>query len=89
MLKTDPNATVTARSLALVSVIGSDLSEMSVLLRGLQALEGAGIAVHGAQQGLRRIEVQFLVPRDALEDSIKTLHAAFVQDEKQSPKLVA
>ncbi len=89
VLKTYPNATVTARSLALVSVIGSDLSEMSVLLRGLQALEGAGIAVHGAQQGLRRIEVQFLVPRDALADSIRALHDAFVSDQQEARPLAA
>lgn len=89
VLKTYPNATVTARSLALVAVIGSDLSEVLVLLRGLQALQDAGIKVHAAQQGLRRVEVQFLVPRDALRDSIKALHSAFVSKDQSPQKLAA
>lgn len=78
VLKTYPNANVTARSLALVSAIGSDLSEVQVLLNGLQALQDAGIKVHAAQQGLRRVEVQFLVARKDLTASIKALHAAFI-----------
>lgn len=78
MLQVYPNATITARSLALVSVIGSDLTEVSVLLRGLQALQAADIPVHAAQQGLRKVEVQFLVPCDALNDSTKALHTEFV-----------
>ncbi|WP_071795324.1 aspartate kinase [Natronohydrobacter thiooxidans] len=78
VLKTYPNATVTARSLALVSAIGSDLGEVQVLLRGLQALQEAGIEVQAAQQGLRRVEVQFLVARKDLTAAIKALHAAFI-----------
>ncbi len=78
VLSTYPDASVSARSLALVSVIGSDLAEMSVLRRGIEALEEAGITVEAAQQGLRRVEVQFLVPRDALAASIKALHGCFV-----------
>ncbi|MCC5955035.1 MAG: aspartate kinase [Natronohydrobacter sp.] len=79
VLKTYPNATVTARSLALVSAIGSDLGEIQVLLRGLQALQDAGIEVQAAQQGLRRVEVQFLVPREDLNAAIKALHGAFIR----------
>jgi aspartate kinase len=89
VLKTYPNATITARSLALVSVVGSDLSTVSVLLRGLQALQDASIPVHAAQQGLRRVEVQFLVPRDRLNDSIKTLHAVFVPQNQVLQKRAA
>ncbi|MFN7003328.1 MAG: aspartate kinase [Roseinatronobacter sp.] len=89
VLKAYPNATVTARNLALVSVIGSDLSTIPVLLEGLQALRDADIPVHAAQQGLRRVEVQFLVPREALADSIKALHGAFVSKVRKTPRLAA
>ncbi len=82
VLKTYPNATVTARGLALVSVLGSDLSDLSVLMTGLQALSEAGISIEAAQQGLRRVEVQFLVPRDDLNAAIKTLHQVFVTPEQ-------
>lgn len=73
-----PNATITARPMALVSAIGSDLRDVQVLMHGLQALDTAGIAVHAAQQGLRRVEVQFLVARDDLDAAIRALHDCFV-----------
>ncbi|MCC5964794.1 MAG: aspartate kinase [Natronohydrobacter sp.] len=89
VLKTYPNATVTARSVALVSAIGSDLGDIQVLLRGLQALQDAGIKVLGAQQGLRRIEVQFLVARKDLTASIKALHAAFITPAEEMTRAAA
>ena len=79
-----PNATITQRPLALVSAIGSDLSDVQVLMHGLQALDQAGIKVHAAQQGLRRVEVQFLVGRKDLDAAIRSLHAAFVPAERQT-----
>ncbi|MBN2760623.1 MAG: hypothetical protein JXQ79_08995, partial [Rhodobacteraceae bacterium] len=45
-----------------------------------QALEAAGLRPLAAQQGLRRIEVQFLLPRDQMDDAIKALHGALVTD---------
>ena len=73
-----PNATITARAMSMVSVIGSDLSDVHVLMRGLQALEEAGIKVLAAQQGSRRVEAQFLVARDDLSGAIRSLHDCFV-----------
>ena len=49
---------------------------------GLQALEAAGLRPLAAQQGLRRIEVQFLLPRDQMDDAVKALHDALVTDAK-------
>ena len=84
-----PNATVSAKPLSMVSVIGSDIGEMDVLMQGLQALSEAGISVKAAQQGLRRVEVQFVVPRDALAKSIETLHACFVTPAAPQVKAAA
>ncbi len=89
VLATYPDASVSARSLALVAAIGSDLSEMSVLRRGLEALEAAGIRVEAAQQGLRRVEVQFLVPREELSASIRALHECFVAAPIEQTRLAA
>ncbi|MGY6547577.1 MAG: aspartate kinase [Roseinatronobacter sp.] len=89
VLKTYPEASITARGLAMVSVIGSDLRDVGVLMRGLQALDAAGIGVEAAQQGLRRVEVQFLVGRDDLEPAIRTLHAAFVEERRTETRLAA
>ncbi|MGP9789477.1 aspartate kinase [Roseinatronobacter sp. NSM] len=88
ILKTYPNAEVTARPLAMVSVIGSDISEISVLARGLAALEDAGIKALAAQQGLRRVEVQFLLPRDSKDEAIKVLHHAMVTKAEAAPAKV-
>ncbi len=78
VLKTYPNAEINTRPMAMVSVIGSDLSQVSVLARGLDALETGGVRPLAAQQGLRRVEVQFLVPRDKMDDAVKVLHEALV-----------
>ncbi len=79
VLNSYPNAEISARPLAMVSVIGADLSDMAVLARCLSALDGAGLPVLAAQQGLRRVDVQLLVPRDAMEDAVRVLHGEFVQ----------
>jgi aspartate kinase len=82
--KAYPNAEISTRALSMVAVIGSDLTEVSVLSRGLHALEEAGLRPLAAQQGLRRIEVQFLLPRDDMDGGIKALHDALVTDAKAS-----
>jgi len=84
-----PNAAVSLRPLSMVSVIGSDLGDLAVLFRGLQALAEAGVPVQAAQQGLRRVEVQFLVPREDLAKSIETLHSCFVSASAPAAKAAA
>lgn len=76
-----PNAEVSARPLAMVSVIGRDLLGLSVLTRGLQALEANGMACLGASQGPRNVDVQFILERDDMKPVIKALHAAFIEAE--------
>ncbi len=78
VLKRYPNAEIAARPMAMVAVIGSDLSQVSVLARGLDALEQGGVRPLAAQQGVRRVEVQFLVERDARDQAVKLLHDALV-----------
>ena len=91
VLKTYPNAEISTRPMAMVSVIGSDLSEVAVLARGLDALERGGVNPLAAQQGLRRVEVQFLVPRDQMDQGVKLLHEALVQPTKEvaQPRVAA
>lgn len=84
-----PNATISSRPLSMVSVIGSDLGDIAVLIRGLQALAEAGVPVQAAQQGLRRVEVQFLVPRKDLAKSIETLHSCFVSASSPAARAAA
>ncbi|MHC0053572.1 aspartate kinase [Actibacterium sp. D379-3] len=72
-----PSADVTVRALSLASVIGRDLQGLRVLSRGMVALEKAGIEVISAQQTTRRVDVQFVVPRESLDETIRTMHALY------------
>jgi len=80
-----PSADITTRRLAMVSAIGRDLTSLSVLLRGLRALEEAGLEVVGASQGPRSVDVQFVLDQDALKPAIQSLHAELI--EKHEPRL--
>ncbi|QIE57292.1 aspartate kinase [Pikeienuella piscinae] len=73
-----PNAEITTRNVALVSVIGSDLSELGIMRRSLDALWSEGIAPMAMQQGTRRVDVQFMVAKDQMEETIRTLHHTLI-----------
>ncbi|MBL3701629.1 aspartate kinase [Sulfitobacter sp. BDSS02] len=77
LIETYPNADVSVRALSLASVIGRDLSGLGVLGRGMTALDEKGIEVVAAQQPPRLVDVQFIVPRDQLDDTICTMHDLF------------
>lgn len=80
-----PAADITVRAIAMASVVGRNLAGLSVLLRGLQAIAGAGLEAMGASQGPRNVDVQFILERDALKPAIAALHAALV--EADTPEL--
>lgn len=73
-----PSARISTRTLAMASVIGRDLSGLSVLTRGHAAIAEAGMATLGATQGLRNVDVQFILERDDLKPVIKVLLDAFI-----------
>ncbi len=73
-----PSAEINARSVAIVSAIGRDLCGLGCFSTGLRALEDADIEVIAAHQTTRNVDIQFVVPRDAVEDAIKALHSALI-----------
>ncbi|WP_092837189.1 aspartate kinase [Roseovarius lutimaris] len=77
--KAFPAAEISTRTLAMASVIGRDLSGLSVLTRGLVAIADAGLSAIGASQGPRNVDVQFILDRDALQPAIKAMHSAFIE----------
>jgi aspartate kinase len=78
--ETYPQADVTVQKLAIASVVGRDLGGPRVLSRGLDCLEEAGIRTVAAHQTTRCVDVQFVVPRDSLDDAVRALHALVVAD---------
>ncbi|NDR56812.1 aspartate kinase [Aliiruegeria sabulilitoris] len=84
-----PQARISAHKLALVSVIGRDLSGLQTLARGMQALSAAGLEPLGACQGPRNVDTQFILDRSDRSVAIRSLHAAFVEDSEAGFALVA
>jgi len=82
-----PSAELTIQPLAIASVIGRDLSGLKVLANGLKALAQSDVDVITAHQTTRAVDVQFVVPRKALSQSIGALHAAFFERGSQ-PKVL-
>ena len=82
-----PSAELTIQPLAIASVIGRDLSGLAGLATGLKALAQADIDVISAHQTTRAVDVQFVVPRIALSQSISALHSAFFQTESKPAAL--
>ncbi|WP_425099274.1 aspartate kinase [Tropicibacter sp. S64] len=73
-----PNADAHIRSCAIASVIGRDLRGLHVLERGLGALREAGVDVISAHQTTRTVDAQFVIPREAFDISVQTLHGTFM-----------
>ncbi|MHA6718085.1 aspartate kinase [Sphingomonas sp. RS6] len=76
--KTYPGAAISSRPVAMVSVIGSDISEPGLVPRALLALDAAGITMIAMQHQIRNVDVQFIVECDAFEDAVRALHEALV-----------
>lgn len=74
-----PGAAVTTHPVAMVSVIGSDLSEPGLLPRALTALDQAGIGMIAMQHQIRNVDVQFIVAPQDFDPAIRALHTALVE----------
>jgi len=73
-----PNAEVSARPVAMVSVIGSDISEPGLVANAMAALAGAGIDVLGLQHQIRNVDVQFLIEPHDFDAAVRELHQALI-----------
>lgn len=85
--KAYPSADISARSLAIVSAIGRDLSGTRAFRRGLRALEEAEIGVIAAHQTPRNVDIQFVVDRENSDAAIKALHEELI--EAQAKRVLA
>lgn len=84
-----PAAVVTSRAVSMVAAVGRDLDGLAVLSRGLNALAHAGLAAIGASQGPRQVDVQFIVEREAMAATIKTLHAELIEADAEPARIAA
>ncbi|HUF63483.1 MAG TPA: aspartate kinase [Verrucomicrobiales bacterium] len=75
-----PEARVQEAKVAIVSVLGSNLGDSGFLAIATTALASAGIEVLGMNYSTRRVNMQFIVPRDQFNDAQLALHRAFVEE---------
>jgi aspartate kinase len=73
-----PGSAITAQAVAMVSVIGSDISEPGLVPRALDALSAAGVEMIAMQHQIRNVDVQFIIERGRFDDAIRALHDALV-----------
>jgi aspartate kinase len=74
-----PSATVTRTPVAIVSVIGSNMSIPGFLSKAAEALRDAKINVLALCQSTRQVNMQFIIARNDFESAQKVLHRAFVE----------
>lgn len=84
-----PGAQVTSQEVAMVSVIGSALSEPALVPRAIAALDGAGIGLVALQHQIRNVDVQFIVDAADFEDAIRALHAELVESGAAADRVAA
>jgi aspartate kinase len=76
-----PDAAISAQPVAMVSVIGSDISRPGLVPDALRALDAASVTMIAIQHQIRNVDVQFLVdPRD-FDAAVRALHKALVESD--------
>lgn len=75
-----PDAAISAHPVAMVSVIGSDISRPSLVADALGALAGEGIGIIAMQYQIRNVDVQFIVDVAHYDAAVRGLHRALVED---------
>jgi aspartate kinase len=74
-----PGAVVSSQPVAMVSVIGSDLSRPGLVPHALAALADADIDMIAMQHQIRNVDVQFIVQSQDFDGAVRALHEALVE----------
>ncbi|ESY15358.1 aspartate kinase [Mesorhizobium sp. LNJC394B00] len=75
-----PTANIATRKVSIVSAIGSALNGQSLTAIAVQALADACIDVLGVQQLMRNVDIIFIVDEVRLDDAVRALHSALIED---------
>lgn len=76
-----PDADVSARPVAMVAAIGSDIARPGLNRDALGALADAGIDIIAMQQ-LRNVDVQFIVEPEHFDAAVRALHRALIEQDE-------
>lgn len=75
-----PDAAISTQTVAMVSVIGSDISRPNLVPDALRALGDAGIGMIAMQHQIRNVDVQFVVDCGDFERAVVALHKALIEE---------
>ena len=76
-----PAAEISASKVAMVSVIGSDISKPGLAHTALAALAAAGINMLAMQHQIRNVDIQFVVDCADFEPAVRALHHALIETD--------
>jgi aspartate kinase len=74
-----PDAAISAHPVAIVSVIGSDISRPSLVADALRALAEQDIGIIAMQHQIRNVDVQFMVDVAHYDAAVRALHRCLVE----------
>lgn len=77
-----PNAEMTSRKVAMVSVIGSDMNVPGILASLSTAMAERSINVMAIYQSIRQVDVRVVVEEHHYKDTITALHNALIEEHR-------
>ncbi|EQB00973.1 aspartate kinase [Sphingobium indicum] len=80
------DASISAHPVAMVSVIGSDISRPSLVSDALCALGEEGVGVIAMQHQIRNVDVQFIIDVEHYDAAVRALHHVLVEREEMAAK---
>ena len=87
LAKAFPNAEITLRQVSLVSAIGRNIGDISILTRAIAVLAAAGIRPLGVHDLIRKVDLQIIVEPVDFEAAISALHKGLVEDWGQAKRI--
>lgn len=78
-----PAADIMVKKVALVSAIGTNMSDNWVLPTAVHALTNAGVSILGLHKCMRQVDIQFVVEEDDFHKAVCALHKNLVEDGRQ------
>lgn len=82
-----PSAEITLRQVSLVSAVGRNIGDISILTRAIAVLTAAGIRPLGVHDLIRKVDLQIIVEPVDFEAAISALHAGLVEDWGQTKRV--
>ncbi|MGV8988325.1 MAG: aspartate kinase [Cypionkella sp.] len=79
-----PTAQVSLRKIALISVIGRNLRDTSLLPRIVRVLDAAGIVPLGIHDPMRKVDIQVVVEDADHDGAVIAMHRALVEVDSQA-----